>query len=448
MSRRRKKSRALVAVGPQNALTAIQEAEKLDRIRLTTDSALWGAAFGHSNATGKTVNIESALKLSTFWACVRITAQAVSCLPAAMYDRIDDNARVRVDDDLAEIICETPNEDQTPLEFWEGAVAWMLTDGNAYAEKASIGKRLAALQPLPSDRCQPVRKADNTLVYRFTDRGKTEDLPRDKVFHIKGFGFGGDRGMSAIRFGAQTFGSAIASDEVAARLFSSGLSAGGLLKTEGNPTEEQKTDLRKLLEDFIGSANTGKLLMLPKGVTFEQLSISPVDAQLLEHNRFSVEEICRWTGTPPIIIGHAAQGQTMWGTGVEQILLAWLTLGIDPLCDRIEARVKKQLIRPTGKRNRYFEFNREALLQMDSKAKAAFLSTMTQNGLMTRNEGRAKLNMPKDKSPVADQLTAQTNLAPLDQLGGAGDAGQQARAAMRSWLLDQVEQKDKEDEHA
>jgi hypothetical protein len=33
-----------------------------------------------------------------------------------------------------------------------------------------------------------------------------------------------------------------------------------------------------------------------------------------------------------------------------------------------------------------------------------------------------------------DELTAQTNLAPLAMLGAAGDVGTQARAAMRAWL--------------
>jgi len=181
----------------------------------------------------------------------------------------------------------------------------------------------------------------------------------------------------------------------------------------------------------VGSRNAGKLMVLEAGLKYDRLALSPVDAQMLENKRFSVEEICRWWGVPPVIIGHAAQGQTMWGSGVEQILLAWLTLGIDPFCDRIEARIKKQLIRPTGNRRRYAEFNREALLQMDSKSKAAFLSTMTQNGLMTRNEGRAKLNLPRKGG--GDELTAQTNLAPLGQLGAPSESNA-ARAAMRAFL--------------
>lgn len=438
MARRgRKKQRQ--ALAPAN-MTNQQLLEKEKRLRIQ-DGKAWAAAFGYGNHAGKSVTLETAMQLATVWACIRLTAQAVSCLPLTMYERRGDDDRVRIgnDEDVAEVICDSPNEDQTPLEFWETNVAWLMAMGNAYSEKVSTGRRLSALQPLPSTHCHPVRKDDGELVYRVHDRGQVEELPRDKVFHLKGFGFGGDIGLSPIRFGVQTFGSAIAMEEASAKVFGSGLQASGVLSSDQTLNPEQREGLRKIMEAYVGSSNAGKLMILEAGLKYERLALTPVDVQMLEHLRFSVEEICRWFGMPPIIIGHAAQGQTMWGTGVEQILIAWLTLGIDPLCDRIEARIKKQLIRPTGNRRRYAEFNREALLQMDSAAKVAFLSAVTQNGLMTRNEGRAKLNLPRVDG--ADQLTAQTNLAPLDQLGGAND-GNAARAAMRAWLGVQAEEKE------
>ncbi|MGY9046071.1 MAG: phage portal protein, partial [Rhodobacterales bacterium] len=60
-------------------------------------------------------------------------------------------------------------------------------------------------------------------------------------------------------------------------------------------------------------------------------------------------------------------------------------------------------------------WNREAMLQMDSKAKGDFLSKMTTNGIMSRDESRDKLNLPR-RGGAADALTAQTALAGLDQL--------------------------------
>ncbi|MGH6862012.1 MAG: phage portal protein, partial [Phyllobacterium sp.] len=194
----------------------------------------WAAAFGHGSHSGKSVTVETALQLATVWACIRLTAQAVSCLPLSMYQRSGDDDRVKVsnDEDIAEVICDSPNEDQTPLEFWETNVAWLMAMGNAYSEKVETGRRLTALQPIASTNCHPVRKADGGLVYRVVDRGQTEELPRDKIFHLKGFGFGGDMGLSPIRFGVQTFGSAIAIEESSGKIFGSGLQASGILSSD------------------------------------------------------------------------------------------------------------------------------------------------------------------------------------------------------------------------
>src|SRR5690606_8682934 len=117
-------------------------------------------------------------------------------------------------------------EYQKPLEFWECIVAWMMTTGNAYAEKVYTGRTLSALQPIMSTHCRPVRKTDGTLVYRVSDRGKYEELPREKVFHVKGFGQGlknPDEGLSPIAAGTNSLGAAMAAQEAAGRTFANGM---------------------------------------------------------------------------------------------------------------------------------------------------------------------------------------------------------------------------------
>lgn len=420
------------------------EVAKERRLRLT-DGPAWANFFGLHSNSGKLVTLHTALQLSTVWACIKLSAQAVSSLPGAMYEKDATGSRNQVeDDDIAAVIADSPNEDQTPLEYWEGKVAWLLASGNAYSEKVFNGTvagtrtpRLSALQPLMSTHCTPMRKSDGTLVYRFSDRGKVEELPRDKVFHIKGFGQNLkniDLGLSPIAAGVHSLGAAMAAQEAAGKTFANGMRPTGFFLFDQVLKKEQREQANKTLVDPLkGSENAGGVGILEAGVKWQSVSLNPEDAQMLETRRFDVEEICRWFGVPPIIIGHAADGQTMWGSGVEQILISWLTLGVDPICDRIEARIRKQLIRPTGNRRRYFEFNREALLQMDSKAKANFLSTMWNSGGMTRNEGRAKLNLPHDPSPAANQLTVQSAMVPLDQLGQQ-KPDSQARAAMLAWL--------------
>ncbi|SEQ33380.1 phage portal protein, HK97 family [Faunimonas pinastri] len=407
-----------------------------------TDGAFFQAFFGGGSHAGKAVTNHTALQLSAVWSCIRLTAQAVAGLPMGFYEKQSDGGRVGRDDHpLAEILLDSPNDDQTTVEFWEGMVAWLCTNGNAYAEIATSGERITALQPFDSDKVQPYRTQEGELRYRFIDRGQIEDLPREKMLHLRAFGFGGDVGLSPIRFGVQTMGSAIAADETAAKMFGNGMQVAGVLTSDQVLKDAQRTQLAEVMKQYVGSTNAGKMMILEAGLKYQQLTMNPEDAQLLETRRFNIEEICRWFGVPPIMVGHAGDGQTMWGSGVEQILLGWLTTGLNPMLNRIEQRIRKQLIRPGDRRTLYAEFNREGLLQADSAAKAAFLSTMVQNALMTRNEGRSKLNLPK--KPGGDALTAQTNLAPLDQLGSL-QGNEAAKAAFRAWLgID-----DKERQHA
>lgn len=382
----------------------------------------WVHAFLNTvSPSGKSVTKESTLQLSAAWACIRITAQAISSMSLDIYEKSQDGGRKKVDTDLSQLLTVSPNADQTAMEFWEGLAAWMCTEGNGYALKETMGdkNRLVALLPLDSPITTPFRDANGDLQYRVNDRGQDEVFPAEKIFHLRGFGYGGDIGMSPIRYGVNSLGAAISTEESAGRFFANGMQASGVLSTEMVFSDEQRARLEEIAKDYSGSNNTGKVPILEGGIKYSQLALNPEDAQMLETRRFNVEEICRWFGVPPIVVGHAAQGQTMWGSGVEQILIAWLTLGLNPYLTRIEQRIRKSLMQPSERRSFYAEYNRESLLQADSAAKAAFLSTVTNTGLMTRNEGREKLNLPPIEG--GDQLMAQLNMAPISMLGAQTD---------------------------
>ena len=369
------------------------------------------SVVGQSHA-GKRVSGESALQVSAVWSCVRRTAEVISTLPLHLYERTGDGAKRRVEAEIMEILAVSPNPDQTGVEFWEGMVAHMVLRGNACAERLMIGNRLVGLRPLPG--MQPRIDRDGKLNYEHMDRGKRERLPADKVFHLRGFGSGTGLGMSAIRYGAHSIGVALAADEVAGKFFANAMMPSGAITTEQDLSAEQREKLRTYLNDFAGSDRAGKILTLASGLNWQDMQMNPEDAQLLETRRFNVEDVCRWFGVPPVVIGHASDGQTMWGSGVEQIMLSWLTLGVNPLLTRIEKRVRRDLL-PVARPRWFVEFTREAMLQMDSKAKADFLMKLRFAGYMTGNEGRDKINMPRH--PDGDDLLVQTSLLPADLLG-------------------------------
>ncbi|MGC8384593.1 phage portal protein [Pseudomonas aeruginosa] len=99
-------------------------------------------------------------------------------------------------------------------------------------------------------------------------------------------------------------------------------------------------------------------------------------------------------------------------------MIGFLTFTLRPWLTRIEQAINKDLLSLADQMTTYAEFSVEGLLRADSKGRAEYLASMVNNGLMTRDEGRAKDNLPL-MGGNADVLTVQTALIPLDQLGKA-----------------------------
>lgn len=391
------------------------------------------AAGAAIDSVGQTVNHRTTMGLPTAWACVTLKSELVGSMGCGVYSKNPSGGRRSESSHwLYDLLHEEPNADQTPAEFWSGQVAAMDLWGNAYAEKETLGQRVTALTPLPPHLVTVKRNRANERVYLYADRGKVEELPADKIFHLRGLTFGGDVGLSALDYGRRTLGGAMATNKAAADLFRQSLQAAGFMNVGSTSLKpEQRADLQEIFDAWVTDAMRGRVIPLEKDFTFQSVGMKPVDAELLASRAWDVEEICRWFSMLPILIGHAAKGQTMWGSGIEQLLLGWQTLRLNPLLRRIEQAAKKQLL-PIAERKRvYPEFNREAVMATDSAGRAALYSAFGQNGVMDRNEMRDRENL--DHRPGGDFLTVQSNLVRLDQLGTA--AATSSEKQLRSALL-------------
>jgi len=409
------------------------------------DGDFWKAFYNNGTWAGESITPETAMQVSAFWACVKVISQTIGTLPLIVYEKNADGSRKpRPDLPLYPLLHDMPNADATAVEFWEGVAFCLCTCGNFFGEKKfNAQNQLVAIEALNPNWMDVRRGPTGGPKYTYQDPKTNERvIPETSIFHIKGFGTGGMVGLSPITFARQSLSAARAADRAAATIFANGMRPSGwLLYKGGTLTPEQRDQAKKVLIDpMSGVGNTGKTGILEADFDYKQATLSPEDSQMLETRAFNVEDVCRWLGVPPILIGHASAGQTMWGSGVEQILLGWLTLGLRPYLTRVEQSIKRSLILPQDRSRIYAEFSVEGLLRADSAGRAAFYSTMVQNGLMTRNEVRSKENLAAKDG--GDILTVQSNLAPLDGLGSvpAQDA-QQIRSALRNWLSDPEEPK-------
>lgn len=403
------------------------------------------AAHGGRDTHGGMPGIDAALQLSTVWACIRLIAETISTLPLITYERRVSNGReVRIparDFPLYSLLHDSPNADMTAVEFWEAVLFGMLTWGNAYVLKSyNTRGTLVALTPLLSSNVTVRRSATGAVRYIYAKKdGMVEYSERD-IWHVKGFGSDGLQGLSPIGSGWRSMAGATAAEIASANTFTNDMRVSGTVSVKEYLTPDQRTQMKeKLMGAVFGNAKTGQLQLLEGDAQFKQLSLNPVDAQMLETRQYSVEDLCRWFSVPPAMIGHGT-AVSNWGTGREQINMGFLQYVLRPYLVRIEQGIKKSLLTP-AERIRYFaEYSLEGLLRADTEARAQFYSTMVQNGIKSRNEVRALENDPPYEG--GDEFTVQSNLIPLTMLGKITSIAQNIKSARADRVQDGEDKKD------
>jgi HK97 family phage portal protein len=399
-----------------------------------SDGEAWAAIAAEGRFNGKPMTVDAALQLSTVWACVRLISETIATLPLGFYERMPDGSRrYAAEHPLHDLLRNQPNADMTSVQFWQAVIASMLLWGNAYVEKARVGKKIVALNFLLPGRVSKRRLQNGSIEYKYKDLdGKTREIAEADMMNIPAFSLDGINGLTPMSYGAKIFGSATATEEASAKVFTSGMRAAGFLKVNAAVDDKQREKLRANLQKFAaGGANAGSTMVLENGTDYQQLSMNPDDSQMLESRNFNVEEICRWFHTPPSMIGHGGAASN-WGTGIEQQMIGFLTFSLRTWIKRVEEAIRKDLIEP-AERNRFgAQFVIEGLLRADSTARAAFYASAAQNGWMTRNEIRSLENLPRTDG--GDELTVQSNLIPLTLLGKITSTAGAAKAAMLNWL--------------
>jgi HK97 family phage portal protein len=357
---------------------------------------------------------ESVLGLSAVWACVNLIAGTIASLPLMVYRTKADGSRdVDREHPLYRVLHDSPNSLQTALDFWEFESSSVELWGNGYARKVKSGDRIIGLIPIMPQQPQVRNLGNGRLGYRWTENGKEFDLTSDDVLHIRGFGGNPLGGMSTLAFGARAFGLALDIDRSARGTFKNGLRPSGVLTFDKFLTGEQRSIIEtKLAEKFMGAMNAGRPMVLEGGTKWEALTINPEDAQMLESRGFSVEEIARFFGVPPFMVGHAEKS-TSWGTGIKEQTLGFQKFTLRRRLKRIEQSLEKQLLSPADREaGIVIEFNLEGLLRGASDERASFYQSGLSNGWMTINEVRALENLP----PVdgGDVPRMQSQNVPID----------------------------------
>ena len=357
--------------------------------QVTTSDELEAAirAANIGSAAGMPVNANTAMRVSTVFACVRLISGAVANLPLHIKERVVSETRVdRTDHQLWTVLRRRPNAWQTPSQFRRMMQAHLLLRGNAFAMIVRSGAKVLGLIPLDPDRMKVKQLDSLRLAYEYTRRdGGVTRLAQEDVMHLVGLTLDGVNGVSVITYARETLGLSMAQEQHGSTTFKNAARPSMVIVHPKKLGKESLANLRESIEAYKqGGESEGKALVFEEGVQTHQISMTAEDAQWIESRKFSRTDIAMFFGVPPHMIGDTEKS-TSWGSGIEQQSIGFVTYTLEDHLTTWEETINRDLI---AEPNIYSRFNRKALVRGDIKTRQGFYVSMLQWGVYSPNEVR------------------------------------------------------------
>jgi HK97 family phage portal protein len=385
--------------------------------------------FGQvNNDAGQTVTIDTATSLPIVYRCMKLLSTVIAGCPIKVYRGPD---KEEIKNPLLDVY--NPDMTYTQFELWELVVAHLCGWGNAFVfKKRDPIERIIDLKPLYPGLVETKLDRDSGrkvfLVKRLNSDGEIDPNLKPQVFtdfeimHIADFGLDGLTGLSPIQLAAQSIGTALAADKLAAKFYSSGSQLGGIIKVKAplrNQAQAEGIKARWMSKNA-GVAHAGDVAILDAETDFQSVTIPPDQLQFLESRRWQVGEVARMFGLPPHLVGDVEKS-TSWGTGIEVQNVGLITYTASSYTKRIEQRVTREIVATRGQVS---EFDLNDLMRGSTVERYQALLSATGGPWLSRNEARISENKAPLDNPEYDELLPPQGIGPQDdsQPQGNGNA--------------------------
>lgn len=355
-----------------------------------------GLAFGSKTDSGITVSQVAALNLPSVYRAVSIISDTLGQLPAHVMQKTSKGRKPVKDHPVEHILAAEPNPHMTAFTFRQIEQSHALLWGNGTAEiQRTRGGEPIALHIMEADRTF-LEEDNGGDVYRYSGRnGRQVKIDPADVMHVKALGFNGRIGYSQIALHRNALGLAFATEKFGSKFFANDAKSGGILQHPERLSGVAADNVRKSFESQGGVENANRVKVLEEGMKYIPTTIPPEDAQFLGTRQYQVEEIARMYGVPLILMQSGA-GSTVWGTGIEQLLIGFVVWTMAPWVVAWEQEIERKLFTERERKlGLYIKFSLTALLRGDMAARASFYQQMFSMAAIKPNEIRELEDMNK-----------------------------------------------------
>lgn len=333
--------------------------------------------------SGEAVNVTTAMRLSTVYACVRLITNSIAGLPFKAYRDVGGAPVEITAPDW--VNRPNPNPNITRIQHIGQVVTSLLIDGNAFVRFVPdvVSAEFAiVLDP----RKVTIRGTDLDTRYILPDG--TALTPAEMI-HIPLVTLPGEtRGLNPIELLREGIGLGIAMEKHGSAYFGNGAVLSGLIEfpVGVNPSPE---DISNLKEQFrakhVGTRKAHAVGALTGGATFKPMAVSNIDSQFLDGRKFTVEDIAsRGFGIPPHKVGSQQPGAVSYAS-IEQRAIDYREAAVEPVANRVEVSYSRALPGPST----YFRFTLDKVVRADIKTRYESYATALGSKFLKVDEVRA-----------------------------------------------------------
>jgi HK97 family phage portal protein len=343
------------------------------------DAAEYDVQNGFGLVFGNSVNVteRNALTIAAVYACAAKISSTVAGLDAEVWQQENGTKTPAITHPVYPLLKNAPNDYQTVFEFIETVTSYAVLRGRGYAVIERDGSGYAT-----AFHCAPTEEVEEVK----TDAGR--------AFKTKHFGIVFPEDMleiynlqrrSPIALHRDNLGLSVASKNFGKKYFEDGQLT-GVISTDQPLRKEQMKEVRDNWREQ-GSAG---VKLVPHGLKYQRISISPDEAQFLGVQKFQAEEVCRIFNVPPSLIW--LDNQTTYNN-VEQQQIMFARQTIAPWVQRWEQELSRKVLQERERPEHYIRMNMDEMYRADMTARIQFYEGMTRLGAMSINEVRNRENM-------------------------------------------------------
>jgi HK97 family phage portal protein len=369
-----------------NALSVYWEMRNLASLPPDPRNQVMANWFAPNNA-GVTVTPDTALQVSTIWACVNAVSGPIASSDWNVYQRLPKGDHEAQPDDPAQWYLNVrPNLEMTAKSMKQALMIAACFWGNGYAEiLRDMAGRFAGLWPIMPDRVDMIRERGEIFYKVKNDDGSEVLLSSMEMFHVRGPGLSGLLGDNIVTRGAHSIALSIAAERFAESYFGNNTQMGVLIEMEGSGAMSQEA-YDRLKESFQkrhkGPNNAFRFGVLEGGAKLHQLNVQASEAQLTESRLHQVEEICRWFGVPPHMVAHLKNATL---NNVEHLGIQFTRNTLRPWAREIQEEAEYKLFPVRGK-PRFIMLDLEWASQGDYKTRMEGHSIGRGMGVLSAND--------------------------------------------------------------